>query len=96
MSLRSQAQMDGFKDALDVCGLIDLGFKERTWTFEKKVAGGTYTCVRLDRAVAEPSWCALFPSAEVLNVTAACSDHGPIVLQLKDEINASGTEDFQI
>lgn len=33
--------MDGFKDALDVCGLIDLGFKGRTWTFGKKVAGGT-------------------------------------------------------
>ena len=89
VSQRSQAQMDGFRDALDVCGLIDLGYKGRIWTSEKKVAGGSYTRVRLDRAVAEPAWCALFPAAEELNSTAACSDHGPIVIQLKGEISTA-------
>ena len=52
---RSQAQMDAFHDALDICGLTDVGYRGTTWTFEKKVAGGTYTRVRLDRALATPS-----------------------------------------
>ena len=79
---RSQDQMDGFRDALDVCGLVDLGFKGRRWTFEKRVAGGTFTWVRLDRAVADPVWCAMFAACEVSNVAAASSDHGPVLLKL--------------
>ena len=45
VNLRAHGQMQGFRDALDVCGLIDLGFKGRMWTFEKRVAGGSYTRV---------------------------------------------------
>ena len=33
------------------------GSRGRSWTFEKKVAGGTYTKVRLDRSVANMAWC---------------------------------------
>lgn len=53
INLRSQGQMQGFRDALDVCGLTDLGFKGRRWTFERRVAGGSYTGAGLDRAVAD-------------------------------------------
>ena len=48
---RSQAQIQGFRDAVDVCGLLDLGYKGTKWTFEKRVAGGTFTRVRLDKAL---------------------------------------------
>lgn len=51
---RGQTQLDSFRDALDVCGLADLGFVGRQWTFEKKVAGGTYTRVHLDKTVVDP------------------------------------------
>jgi hypothetical protein len=84
---RGQGQMDGFRDALDICGLADLGYTGRRWTFEKKVSGGTFTRVRLDRAVADTEWNTIFPFAEVVNETAACSDHGPIVLKLMEENN---------
>jgi hypothetical protein len=61
---RTQApQMDGFRDAVDVCGLIDLGYGGRNWTFEKKVAGGTFTRARLDRALATSPWSAMFPNS---------------------------------
>lgn len=33
---RSQTQIQGFRDAVDVCGLMDLGFQGHKWTFEKK------------------------------------------------------------
>lgn len=32
----SQAQMDAFCDALDTCGLTDVGHTDNFWTFEKK------------------------------------------------------------
>lgn len=77
---RRQAQMDKFRDVLDVCGLNDLGFSGRQWTFEKKEGGGRYTRCRLARAVADPGWSKIFPLASLENCSGACSDHGPISL----------------
>lgn len=34
---RSQAQMDGFRDALDTCGSTDIGHSGNPWTIEKKL-----------------------------------------------------------
>ena len=82
---RRQAQMDGFRDALDVCALEDLGYQGRAWTFEKKTSGGAYCRVRLDRAVASNDWIALFPHATLFHETAATSDHAPIRLQLEPQ-----------
>ena len=79
---RSQAQIQGFRDTVDVCGLLDLGYKGTKWTFEKRVAGGTFTRVRLDRALGSVDWCARFPAAVVQHLNAATSDHSPILLQL--------------
>lgn len=31
----------GFRDAVDVCGLVDLGLEGLRWTYEKKVARGS-------------------------------------------------------
>ena len=53
---RSNAQMQGFRDMVDSCNLMDIGFKGRFWTSEKKVTGGTYTRVRLDRALGSAEW----------------------------------------
>lgn len=74
------AQIAGFREAVDVCELSDLGYKGLGWTFEKKVAGGDFCRVRLDRALTTPSWSGLFPFATVEHLTVAKSDHGPIVL----------------
>ena len=77
---RSHAQIAGFRDMVDVCGIRDLGYEGRRWTFEKRVAGGSYCRVRLDRALATVDWCSRFPMARVQNLTAVASDHGPILL----------------
>ena len=39
---RSHAQIEGFREMVDVCGLYDLGYTGRSWTFKKKVAGGEF------------------------------------------------------
>jgi len=80
---RSYAQIAGFREMVDVCGLYDLGYEGRSWTYERRVAGGSYCRVRLDRALATPEWSTRFPDAMVLHMTAAASDHGPILLKWK-------------
>ena len=42
---RSNAQIQAFRDAVDVSMLMDIGYQGRFWTFEKKVAGGSYARV---------------------------------------------------
>ena len=64
--------------------LMDLGYHGRFWTFEKKVTGGSYTRVRLDRTMATADWAALFPMDKVTNLTSASSDHGPILVQFEE------------
>jgi hypothetical protein len=80
---RSWTQIAGFREAVDVCGLYDLGYRGVPWTFEKRVAGGSFFRVRLDRGLATPAWCARFPEAEVHHLAAyATSDHLPILVKL--------------
>ena len=42
--------------------------------------GGQFCRVRLDRALATASWSSMFPFASVRHLTAAKSDHSPIIL----------------
>ncbi|XP_073358198.1 uncharacterized protein [Aegilops tauschii subsp. strangulata] len=77
---RSNAQIQGFRDAVDVCMLMDIGYQGRFWTYEKKVAGGSYTRVRLDRAMATAEWNKKYPDAHLKHLTVATSDHCPILL----------------
>ena len=86
---RSNAQIQGFRDTVDICMLMDLGYKGRFWTFEKKIAGGAYARVRLDRALASASWMTRFPRASVTHLTSATSDHGPILVNLDDTHNTT-------
>lgn len=79
---RSNAQIQGFRDAVDVCMLMDIGYQGHFWTFEKKVPGGTYTRVRLDRALATAELNEKYLDAHVRHLTAATSDHCPILLNL--------------
>ena len=60
MSGRSTS-LDGFREAVDVCQLCDIGYIGLDWTFEKKVAGGQFVRVQLDRVLASASWCSRFP-----------------------------------
>jgi endonuclease/exonuclease/phosphatase family metal-dependent hydrolase len=81
VQVRSYAQIAGFREMADVCGLFDLGYEGRSWTFEKRAAGGSYCRVRLDRTLATAEWCTRFSSARLKHLTPASSDHGPILLQ---------------
>lgn len=45
---------------------------------------------RLDRGVASPEWCGLFPQAYVQHIVTSRSDHFPLLLSLDHETTSSG------
>jgi hypothetical protein len=77
---------------VDVCDLVDLSFERLRWMFEKKVAGGSFCRVRLDRALAYSEWSARFSTAMVRHLMSAASDHGPIELRWESRPLNSGED----
>lgn len=53
---RPEKQMDGFKHALGVNGLFDLGWKGTKYTWTNRHTDNTFTKMRLDRVVATKDW----------------------------------------
>jgi hypothetical protein len=43
----SNSQIEAFRDMVDTCELMGLGYTGTPWMFEKKVAWGTFCRVRL-------------------------------------------------
>jgi hypothetical protein len=80
---RPQVCMDRFRNALNFCNLNDLGFEGDifTWRNNNCRAKG-YIRERLDRAVANPGWCAKFPCYKVVNGEQGHSDHRPVLLEM--------------
>ena len=77
---RSNAQIQAFRDTIDVCMLLDLGYKGRFWTFQKKVTGGSYTWCRLDRALVNVDWMVRLPLASVTHEVATTSHHAAVLV----------------
>ena len=82
---RQEAQMLAFRDTLEVCGLVDLGFSGIPFTYDNKRHGRANVQARLDRAVADNSWRDIFVDAHVIHKVSPCSDHCPIVLHCVKE-----------
>ena len=76
---RPYGQMQKFREVLDECGLLDLGFggKKFTW-FKNYPSGGIWGC--LDRAVIKANWVEHFPTTKVQSLVCGQSDHSPIVI----------------
>jgi hypothetical protein len=74
--------MDQFCTALVESHLSDLGFNgaKFTWSNCRHDDGFMQEC--LDRAVANPSWCAMNPRREVDVLAARSSDHKPLLIRL--------------
>lgn len=75
----NQAQMDGFRNALNSCQLQNLGYVDNKFTWVTTRCGGIK--VRLDRVVAMQQWVDMFPNFRVSNLKPNSSDHVPILLE---------------
>lgn len=79
---RREVQMRAFREALADYELSDLGWQGYPFTFSNKRKGIHETRARLDRAVENKEWMAMFPKAKVTHGFANMSDHNPIILSL--------------
>ena len=72
-----------FKECLDKCNMIDIGFfgPRFTWTNRREVKALIQE--RIDRFFVNPSWCVLFPEAKVVHLTRCHSDHCPVLLEMQ-------------
>nr|POE93748.1 hypothetical protein CFP56_30518 [Quercus suber] len=80
---RDGKQMANFRDCLDRCGLLDLGFAGQRFTWCNGRQGNQRTKLRLDRMVANDDWMRLYPEASVQHFSMSNSDHCLLVLVLK-------------
>ena len=76
---RPETQMQQFRDVVDACGFMDLGFTgpRFTWTNNRP---RDMTWERLDRVLATSDWLMLFPCARVHHLDGKFSDHRPLWL----------------
>ncbi|KAL0013129.1 hypothetical protein SO802_000198 [Lithocarpus litseifolius] len=72
--------MQSFRDALDFCGLKDLGFTGFPFTWCNRRPGAHNVWIRLDRGVATVNWMLRFSSTRVHHLDAFHSDHKPLLL----------------
>ena len=70
-----------FKDCLDKCNMVDLGFSGPRYTWTNRRELNNLIQERIDRFFMNPSWCLLYPEARVSHLTRCHSDHCPVLLE---------------
>ena len=71
--LRPYSQIEQFREVLDECNLLDLGFSRNKFTWLRKYLNGGMVWERLDWVVCMAEWYDLFPSTCVQTSTCVSS-----------------------
>ena len=79
--IRRDCLIDAFRDAVDSCGVHDLGYRGGKFTWKRGIDENTMIRERLDRFLASEDWNTLFPHSMVRNFPIYKSDHAPILLE---------------
>jgi hypothetical protein len=74
--------LDPFRNNLIGCNLGDLGYKGLKYTWSNKRETRVLVKERLDRAVATPNRCGLFPDDVIEVLPVSFSDHNPLWMTL--------------
>jgi hypothetical protein len=83
-ALRREGQMEGFRKALEVGQLGDLGYSGPRFTWSNRRQDGTFTKKRLDRAVANLEWLSRFQYVVVQVLAAQASYHNPLLVEFSE------------
>jgi hypothetical protein len=74
------------RDFLNSGGLIDLSYKENSFTWTNRRMRKANIKERLDRAVANVEWKCLFPKSSVKHLPMLSFDHAPLVVNSQDDL----------
>ena len=78
--------MNNFREALEDCGLKDLGFVGSCFTWTNKRSHPNFIRERLDRCVGHLDWRNLFPYFTVMHLDFWKSDHKPVILSFEENL----------
>ncbi|XP_030941775.1 uncharacterized protein LOC115966748 [Quercus lobata] len=84
-----------FKDCLDSCNMVDLGFSGPRFTWSNCRGIRRLIQERLDRFFVNPDWCTLYPNARVSHLTHVHSDHCPVLLDFEPSADSSLNKPFK-
>ncbi|KAK4476678.1 hypothetical protein RD792_015838 [Penstemon davidsonii] len=77
--LASAARCRRFKEMMDTCGFMDLGYRGPKFTWFNSSNGLACVRERLDRSIANVAWQECFPESLVLHLPRTHSDHHPLL-----------------
>jgi hypothetical protein len=85
---RAQACLDRFKNAIEDCGLYDLGFTSdvSTWRNNQFRSEKRTMRERLDRALANIFWGSLYPTCQIRNGDHYHSNHRPVIIVMGETV----------
>ena len=70
-----------FKDCLDKCSMVDMGFSGPRYTWTNKRDISNLIIERIDRFFMNPDWCVMYPNARVTHLPRCHSDHCPVLME---------------
>ncbi|MBA0729639.1 hypothetical protein Golax_025444 [Gossypium laxum] len=83
--LRDERRMEMFREALEFCELIDVGYSNRWFTWERGNLTETNIQEHLDRGAANENWISMFPEVNVQHLVHSFSDHCPLLIDTNKE-----------
>ncbi|KAK1380464.1 Endonuclease/exonuclease/phosphatase family protein [Heracleum sosnowskyi] len=93
--LYPQWLIQGFKDVVEDCALIDMNLVGYPFTWERGYGTDKWVEVRLDRALATEEFLNLFRGAKLSNIEVTTSDHCPILLDPGDYVAVHSVRPFR-
>ena len=84
-----------FKDCLDSCNMVDLGFSRLSFTWSNRRGVRSLIQERLDRFFVNLDWCTLYPNARVSHLTHVHSDHCPVLLDFEPGVDIKLNKPFK-
>lgn len=70
--------MDGFNKLINHIGLIDVGYRGKSYTWNNNRIGLAQVRERLDRSLVNSVWMAKYPKSQVFHEVMIGSNHCPI------------------
>lgn len=87
--------MEAFRNVLEDCHLMDLGYSGNWFTFEKGNLPETNIQECLDRGVANENQMSMFPEASIQHLVYSISNHCSILITTKKEDDRKNCKTFK-
>ena len=85
-----------FKDCLDICNMVDIGFNGPRFTWTNKRDANCFIKERIDRYFMNPSWCLLYLEVRVSHLMRCHSDHCSVLLETLPRRSVHLNRPFQV